>query len=145
MSNTGCPDLGMREMKTVVIVGCYLGAGQMLRVPPVHVVRTVVIHVNQLVCQDCPHLLLSEGEVGADDHLVVSEVIPTHRQVSGGSEVCLASPSSQTSITRLTDDVSSEVKLTALALQSSDQSPHQGRPESPGHQDLTLSRRHHVI
>ena len=72
----------MREMKTVVIVGCYLGAGQMLRVRPVHVVRTVVVHVHQLVGQHCPHLLLSGGEVGADDHLVVSEVIPTDSQWS---------------------------------------------------------------
>ena len=116
-----------------------------MRVRPVHVVSTVVVHVNQLMGQHCPHLLLSQGEVGADEYLVVSEVIPT---VSGQwwsvvNRETLASPSSQTSLTGLTDDVSSEVKLTALTLQSSDQSPHQGGAESPGYQDLALSASHH--
>ena len=64
VGNTGCPDLR---------------AGQMLRVSPVHVVCTVVVHVNQLVGQHPPHFLLSDGEVGADDQLVVSEVIPTNK------------------------------------------------------------------
>ena len=56
-----------------------------------------------------------------------------------------ASPASQTSLTGLTDHVSSEVKLTALTLQASDQSPHQGRVEGPGDQDLALPRRHQFI
>ena len=111
----------------------------MLRVRPVHVVRTVIIHVNQLVSQHRPHLLLSQGAVGADDHLVVSQVIATEKE--GRSDVSrarLALPSSQSSLTGLTDDMSDEVKLTALTLQSSDQSPDQRRAESPGDQDLAL-------
>ena len=52
-----------------------------MRVRPVHVVGTVIIHVNQLVGQHRPHLLLRECEVGADDDLVVSEVISTQRVV----------------------------------------------------------------
>ena len=98
----------------------------MMRVRPVHVVGTVIIHVNQLVGQHRPHFLLSDGEVGADDQLVVSEVIPTDKQVLilVIKEKLLALPSSQTSLTGLTDDVSHEVKLTALALQSLEQSPH---------------------
>ena len=50
-----------------------------MRVRPVHDVGTVVVHVNQLVGQHRPHFLLSDGEVGADDQLVVSEVIPTDK------------------------------------------------------------------
>ena len=61
--------------------GCYLRAGQMMRVRPVHVVGTVIIHVNQLVGQHRPHLLLRHCKVGADDDLVVSEVISTQRVV----------------------------------------------------------------
>ena len=111
----------------------------MLRVRPVHVVGTVVIHVDQLVGQHRPHLLLSQGAVGADDQLVVSEVIATEKQGrSDVSRATLASPSSQSSLTGLTNDVSHEVKLTALTLQASDQSPDQRRTQSPGYQDLAL-------
>ena len=133
------PGKGRLRLKKTGVGGCYLRAGQMLRVLPVHVVRTVVIHVNQLVGQHRPHLLLSQGAVGADDHLVVSEVIATKKQ--GRSDISrarLASPSSQSSLTGLTDDMSHEVKLTALTLQSLDQSPDQRRAESPGDQDLAL-------
>ena len=71
---------GDRRLAVSEAGGPDLGAGEVVRVGPVHLVGAVVVHVDQLVGQDSGHLLLGPALAGAHHHLVVCQVVPSEER-----------------------------------------------------------------